>query len=109
MSGTTHCKKCGDRIWREESASRTCWVSKMNGSWCVNKTSHEPENETMLEFNAPDDAAMITAELLIVSYINEDGNNSYMVQARGEMPASTYLGMTVLAQDDIKEWGKSHG
>ena len=52
---------------------------------------------------------MITAELLIVSYINEDGNNSYMVQARGEMPASTYLGMTVLAQDDIKEWGKSNG
>jgi uncharacterized OB-fold protein len=57
-------------------------------------------------FDPPEDAAVLTAELLIVAYVRTDGTNGYMVQARGEMPATTYLGMTVMAQDEIKEWGR---
>lgn len=47
MSDTTHCKKCGARIWWEESASRTCWMSRESGSWCVEETSHAPETGRM--------------------------------------------------------------
>lgn len=60
---------------------------------------------TKLKFEAPVDAALITAELLIVGYIREDGSNGFMVHARGDMPSSTFLGLTVLAQDEIKGWG----
>lgn len=57
-------------------------------------------------FEAPEDAAMLTAELLIVAYVRDDGTNGYMVHARGDMPATTYLGLTVMAQDEIKEWAR---
>jgi len=44
------------------------------------------------------------AALLIVKYINSDGNNQYMVAAKGDSPSTTYLGMTVKAQFEINDW-----
>jgi hypothetical protein len=57
-----------------------------------------------LSFDGPDDAAIVTAELLIVAYVRDDGSNGYMVHARGDMPATTYLGLTVRAQKEIERW-----
>jgi hypothetical protein len=107
MSDTTRCKKCGNRIWWEESVARTCWVSHESGSWCTAESSHEPESDEALHFPRPPDASVVIAELLVVAYIDEDGNNAYMTHARGDMPASTFLGLTVLAQNDIQEWGRN--
>ena len=52
----------------------------------------------------PDDAAVVTASLLITAYVREDGTQGYTVQADGEAPMTTYLGLTVVAQEEIKEW-----
>ena len=60
--------------------------------------------DDLLVFEPPSNASVITAELLVVAYIKEDGSNGYMVSARGDMPASTYLGLTVYAQQEILEW-----
>lgn len=57
-----------------------------------------------LTFNPPDDAALLTAELLVVAYVREDGENAYMVHGRGDMPATWFLGMTLRAQDEIRKW-----
>lgn len=48
-----------------------------------------------------------TARLTIVAYVREDGSHGYGVHATGDSPMSTYLGLTVVAQDDIKAWGNA--
>lgn len=60
-----------------------------------------------LSFPVPDDAAIVTAELLVLSYVRDDGSNGYSVHTRGDMPMTTFLGLTVIAQDEIKEWGRT--
>lgn len=52
----------------------------------------------------PPDCAMVTAQLVIFAYMREDGTSGYAVHAKGDMPMTTYLGLTVLAQDEIKQW-----
>lgn len=48
MTDPTHCAVCGDRIWWEESASRSCWLSTMNGPHC-REGLHVPEEEPNTE------------------------------------------------------------
>lgn len=59
-----------------------------------------------LTFPAPADAAILTAELLIVGYVKADGTNGFMVHTRGDMPATTFLGLTVMAQRKIEKWAE---
>ena len=53
---------------------------------------------------APPDQAMETARLTITSYIRDDGSNGYQVHAKGDVPMTTYLGLTVIAQREIERW-----
>ncbi len=46
-----------------------------------------------------------TCRLTVVSYITPEGAGGYAVGTRGSAQMLTYLGMTVIAQDQIKEWG----
>lgn len=55
-------------------------------------------------FDLPEDLALVECELLVVGYIDKEGNRSYYVRARGDSPATTYLGLTVVAQQDIWSW-----
>lgn len=48
--------------------------------------------------------AMPVATLVIVGYLNEKGENEYMVVAKGEVPGTTFLGLTVCAQSEILTW-----
>ena len=50
------------------------------------------------------DGSIPTAALLIVNYIGPEGTNQRLVAAKGDAPATTYLGMTVKAQADINQW-----
>lgn len=52
----------------------------------------------------PDDAVE-TSRLTVVSYLTPAGASAYAVGTRGSAQMLTYLGMTVIAQDYIKEWG----
>ncbi len=63
-----------------------------------------PEREDTIPVPMPEDAAVITARLAVIAYVREDGSNGYMVWADGDMPMTTYLGMTVIAQQDICGW-----
>jgi hypothetical protein len=53
----------------------------------------------------PPDAAFATARLVVTAYVREDGTNGYAVACSGDAPMTTYLGLTVIAQEHIKEWG----
>jgi len=50
------------------------------------------------------EGSLPTAALLVVTYIDSDGINQYMLATKGDMPSTTYLGMTVKAQHDIINW-----
>jgi hypothetical protein len=52
------------------------------------------------------DGDLVVASLVVVSSINEDGSLSFSVVARGDAPMTTYLGLTVVAQQEILKWGK---
>lgn len=52
----------------------------------------------------PPDQAMETARLTITSYIRDDGSNGYQVHAKGDVPMTSYLGLTVIAQREIERW-----
>lgn len=47
------------------------------------------------------EGSMATACLLVVHYINPDGEACYAVCTKGESPTTSYLGLTVLAQQHI--------
>lgn len=55
----------------------------------------------------PDEAALVTAELVIVSYVRDDGSAGYSVHTKGEAPMTTFLGLTVVAQDHLRDWGRA--
>lgn len=50
------------------------------------------------------EGSMPLASLLVVSYLDADGERRYMVGAKGDSPMLTYLGMTVIAQQEIADW-----
>jgi hypothetical protein len=52
----------------------------------------------------PDVVAVVSATLVVVSYLRHDGTSGYYVQASGSMPATTFLGLTVVAQREILGW-----
>jgi hypothetical protein len=60
---------------------------------------------THVKFPVPDDVEIMTAGIFIGTYIREDGSNGYWVHTRGQAPMTTFLGMTLLAQEAIKQWG----
>jgi hypothetical protein len=52
----------------------------------------------------PDEVALVSATLVVVSYLRHDGTSGYFVQAVGDVPATTFLGLTVVAQHTIIGW-----
>lgn len=50
------------------------------------------------------EGSMVTACLVVVSYLDSDGSMCYGVATRGESPMTSYLGLTVLAQQRLMEW-----
>lgn len=62
----------------------------------------------MAKLEVPDpelpEGSMPTAVLLIVGYLNADGAPCYTVATKGESPMTTYLGLTVLAQQHLAQW-----
>lgn len=58
-----------------------------------------------INLQLPEDCARVTAELIAITYIGDDGHSGYAVVTRGDMPMTTFLGLSVLAQDYIKNWG----
>lgn len=62
-----------------------------------------------IETPRPDDAAMIVAQLVCLCYLREDGSRGYAVHCKGEEPMTSYLGLTVVAQEHIREWGGQDG
>lgn len=50
------------------------------------------------------EGAIETGRIVIRPYLNADGKNTYALTTRGDNPASTYLGLLVMAQRDILEW-----
>lgn len=57
-----------------------------------------------IEVDLPEDCAMVTSQLTVLSYIRQDGSAGYIVRTKGDMPMSSFLGLTVLAQQDILDW-----
>lgn len=57
-------------------------------------------------YPSPDlpDGAVPMASLLVVSYLDSTGERRYVVHAKGDSPMLTYLGMTVVAQQEIAHW-----
>lgn len=45
-----------------------------------------------------------TAALTVVCYLNPHGEAAYVVGFKGDSPMTSYLGMTVLAQQEIVAW-----
>lgn len=54
----------------------------------------------------PDDAAIITAQLTVITYVTNEGKQAYSIHTKGDANMTTFLGMTVVAQRQIEEWGK---
>ena len=60
-----------------------------------------------ITMSLPENAAMVTQTLTVLSFIDEDGRTAYGVQFTGEGQRTSWLGMCVLAQDYIlKQTGK---
>lgn len=52
-----------------------------------------------------DEGAMPIACLVIVLYLDaETGQQKYGLATKGESSLTTYLGMTVIAQGELKKW-----
>lgn len=64
------------------------------------------DDEMQITTIRPPDCAYVTAQLVILAYMRDDGTSGYAVHAQGDMPSTTYLGLTVLAQEEIKGWAR---
>lgn len=53
----------------------------------------------------PEDCAIVTATLTIVSYLRDDGEQGYAIDTKGDAPMTTYQGLTVVAQQELHKWG----
>jgi hypothetical protein len=58
------------------------------------------------EVDEPEDFALPTAQLFVMQYIKKDGGTAWCFQTRGNGEISTYLGLTLIAQDELNEWRK---
>lgn len=56
-----------------------------------------------IEVPLDEDCAMVTSSLAIVSYLDKEGTTMYQVHFDGSQPLSNYLGLTVMAQQDLME------
>jgi hypothetical protein len=50
------------------------------------------------------DECVPVAAMLIISYLRPDGSRGYNVTVKGDAPMLTYLGMTVIAQQEVITW-----
>lgn len=48
---------------------------------------------------------IIIAQLVAISYMDEDGKTKYYVSCKGDAASTSYLGLTVVAQQEIAKWG----
>jgi hypothetical protein len=62
------------------------------------------ESTHPIQVELPEECAMVTSHLVVVAYIREDGSSGYIVETKGDMPMTQYLGLTVLAQQEIIDW-----
>ena len=51
------------------------------------------------------EGAIETHTLNIVSYITPEGGNAYAVSTTGNAPMTSYLGLLIVAQQEILKWG----
>lgn len=70
-------------------------------------TDQEPNGVELRTFAVPDEAAVVMNTIIINSYLREDGSAGYSVETRGEAPMTTYLGLLVVAQDDVLQWRRN--
>lgn len=69
-------------------------------------STHRDGSTSQSYLDAPlPDGAMETHRVTVRAYLTDAGDNSYVVHARGNAPASSYLGLLVMAQRDILGWG----
>lgn len=57
--------------------------------------------QQITSFELPNDCAIVIDQLLIVSYLKPDGSNAYMIATRGQGMITSFLGLTVVAQDHL--------
>lgn len=62
--------------------------------------------EWMPDCDLPE-GSMPTACLVVVTYLNSEGNLAYAVATKGESPMTTYLGLTIVAQKELMNWGET--
>ena len=46
--------------------------------------------------------------ITVVSYITEDGGAAYVVDTNGEVPMTSFLGLLVVAQQEILHWNEEN-
>lgn len=51
------------------------------------------------------DGAVQSHSITIVSYLTQDGGAAYAVHTSGEASMTSYLGLLVVAQQQILQWG----
>ena len=50
------------------------------------------------------DGCIESHRVTIVSYLTPDGGSAYLVDTAGDMPMTSYLGLLVVAQQEILQW-----
>lgn len=58
-----------------------------------------------INLQLPEDCAFVTAEMVAITYVRNDGGQGYAVVTRGDMPMTTYLGLATLAEHYVLGWG----
>lgn len=70
--------------------------------------SDDEPRRHQINLRLPDDCAVVTAELIAITYISDDGTSGYAVVTRGDMPMTTFLGLATLAEQNILAWGRGN-
>ena len=65
--------------------------------------SPPPTNSHRIEVPLHSSAAMVTSAIAVVSYLDDEGKNCYQVRYEGDLSLSNYLGLTILAQQQIMD------
>ena len=50
------------------------------------------------------DGCIESHRVTIISYLTPDGGAAYTVDTRGDLPMTSYLGLLVVAQQEILRW-----
>lgn len=72
-----------------------------------NALKQAAEDRELLQKQAIDlpTGSVETHRITVLSYLDTDGVNKYAVDAKGNAPMTSYLGLLVVAQRDVLGWG----